>query len=364
MLSPVVVNIFSLLPLLFTIYLAKRHLSRAKENLYYIWTAFCVILLLFLEIVSFFLEGKLDTWAFVLHMLSYCLEFALTPVVPVLLLLYLGFSKYLLMKRTLLLLPLYLNLLLSTLSIQTGWYFMITQDNIYHRGPFFFFVTIVSAFYYLLAVIRVFVQRTTLCPSKVLISAVFLLPVIATGVQLATIEYSYIFSTMAIALLLYYVTMQECRFAYDLQTRVRNRIAFEQDLHTLENAKKDVAILMCDLNNLKQTNDTWGHQEGDSLLNTLAALLTTTFTQHGKVYRVGGDEFCVLIVLPNTVEILINQFRQALSDLNDNLVHAIDVAYGYAQSDIKHGISLSKAFHMADDAMYKHKALQKKQRLQ
>ncbi len=363
MLSPVVVNIFSLLPLLFTIYLAKRHIVRAPENRYYIGAAGIVIVLLLSEIANYFLSGKLQILAFVLHMLCYVLEFSLTPLVPVLLLLYLGFSKLTRKKLILFLIPLFSNIVLSTLSVQTGWLFSITEENLYTRGPFFFIITLVSAYYFLLVIARIFSQKNDLCPSRGLLSAVYTLPIAATVLQLVTFSYSYIFSTMAISLLLYYVIMQECRFAFDVQTKVRNRIAFEQDMHALQASKRDATIFMCDVNNLKQTNDSWGHQEGDASLSTLASLLNTTFLRYGKVYRIGGDEFCVLLPIQRDIGLLIEEFRKNLLSLNESLAHAIDVAYGFAQSDIAQGVSLTQAYNVADDAMYTHKASQKKQRL-
>jgi len=54
-------------------------------------------------------------------------------------------------------------------------------------------------------------------------------------------------------------------------------------------------ILTFDLNNLKQTNDSLGHEYGDKLIITFANLLAQTFSDYGTVGRTGGDEFVVLL---------------------------------------------------------------------
>ena len=54
-------------------------------------------------------------------------------------------------------------------------------------------------------------------------------------------------------------------------------------------------LVLCDLDGFKLYNDTFGHPEGDLLLCRLSAKLARTVAPHGTAYRLGGDEFCVLI---------------------------------------------------------------------
>jgi len=54
------------------------------------------------------------------------------------------------------------------------------------------------------------------------------------------------------------------------------------------------AVLLFDLNGFKGYNDTYGHPAGDALLARLGDRLATAVTAHGRAYRLGGDEFCVL----------------------------------------------------------------------
>ena len=54
------------------------------------------------------------------------------------------------------------------------------------------------------------------------------------------------------------------------------------------------AIAICDVNDVKEVNDTQGHQAGDEFIRAGCKIICDTFN-HGPVYRIGGDEFVVLL---------------------------------------------------------------------
>jgi diguanylate cyclase (GGDEF)-like protein len=56
----------------------------------------------------------------------------------------------------------------------------------------------------------------------------------------------------------------------------------------------EFALLMADINNLKVINDTYGHKEGDKYIQNCCKILCNTF-KHSAVFRIGGDEFVVLV---------------------------------------------------------------------
>ncbi len=86
---------------------------------------------------------------------------------------------------------------------------------------------------------------------------------------------------------------------HDLLTGVYNRTSFEKELRRWDNEKGlPLSLIMVDVNGLKLTNDMFGHSEGDRLLIGVAKILKDCCPIGGRVARVGGDEFCML--LPRT----------------------------------------------------------------
>ncbi|MEX2534626.1 MAG: tetratricopeptide repeat protein [Trueperaceae bacterium] len=92
--------------------------------------------------------------------------------------------------------------------------------------------------------------------------------------------------------------MKEMAFT-DPLTGLKNRRAFEADLEAeIMRAQRfgdRVAVLAIDLDALKQTNDTLGHEIGDELLREFGRAIEHHLTGLGRVYRVGGDEFSAIL---------------------------------------------------------------------
>src|SRR6185295_10431238 len=69
--------------------------------------------------------------------------------------------------------------------------------------------------------------------------------------------------------------------------------------HALRRAareRKPVAVLYCDLDNLKDVNDRYGHAVGDQLLADAAARFQDCIRAEDTVARIGGDEFAILLI--------------------------------------------------------------------
>lgn len=364
--SLIIVDIFSMVPLFFTIYLATRHLSGSRQNRYYILASYITLMLLAVEVLGYSMAGRVTACAIIIHLLSTALYYILIPAVSLIILWYLGYSEYGKTVKRLLYTPLALNAILTILSIQNGWFFSVNTSNEYIRGPFFYVTTCISYSYYILILIQLFRMRhTTIFPSKFLVALVYCLPIIATIVQFLYLEDSYITSSIATALLLYYLIVQEAKFDFDLPTKARNRIAFERMITIAEQRDQEMVFILFDMNNLKGINDTWGHHEGDHLLFSLAELLNKAFSPDGKVFRIGGDEFCVIHprAKKGKIQAKMEQFELKLLEANTKLAHPIDVAWGYAESSNDEGISIRDAFTLADKAMYRHKAMIKESEL-
>jgi diguanylate cyclase (GGDEF)-like protein len=83
---------------------------------------------------------------------------------------------------------------------------------------------------------------------------------------------------------------------HDTLTGLPNRRAFMTRLaRETATSGGDFALIVCDMDNLKDVNDTYGHEAGDVALRLLADALRTGLRRTDEAYRVGGDEFGVVL---------------------------------------------------------------------
>ena len=118
----------------------------------------------------------------------------------------------------------------------------------------------------------------------------------------------------------------------DRMTGINNRTAFEEQLQDIEDHAQDydnAALIFMDVDGLKNTNDLYGHNAGDELIISAALCIKNVFATYGKCYRIGGDEFCVLIFdsIENMDELL-KQMDQEIIKYNRNNRYYLSIARG------------------------------------
>lgn len=124
----------------------------------------------------------------------------------------------------------------------------------------------------------------------------------------------------------------------DPLTHLLNRRGFEVHLENLkkQNGEVPFGLVMLDMNGLKQTNDQFGHQAGDSALQLIAQKLREATRSYDVVARIGGDEFCVL--LPGASEAETREVAERLEvlvrgDLPVDGIHfALTTSIGWSHS--------------------------------
>ena len=116
------------------------------------------------------------------------------------------------------------------------------------------------------------------------------------------------------------------------------------------------AIVLADLNNLKYVNDTYGHKAGDEYIKAACKLIFDTFA-HSPVFRVGGDEFAVVMMGTDyeNRNALLQRIRDRVLE-NQRLQegHPV-VAVGIATYDRKMDKKVSEVYERADQEMYRNK---------
>ena len=154
---------------------------------------------------------------------------------------------------------------------------------------------------------------------------------------------------------------------HDAPTGLYNRAYFDEEMSRLAFSRQfPVSIIACDLDNLKQINDTLGHDAGDRAIKAAAKILAAVvFRKDDLVARIGGDEFAVILpsVDINENSSILERLEEAILDFNksdddDDLYRPISLSYGFAV--IPHGGSLIDGYKSADEQMYAHKMKKKK----
>lgn len=135
-----------------------------------------------------------------------------------------------------------------------------------------------------------------------------------------------------------------------------NRRAYEEDIANLS-MDNEFIYASVDVNGLKVINDSLGHAAGDELLCGAATCMKQCFHPYGKVYRVGGDEF--IIILPIDLaqfEAIKEQFDEIIKGWSGEQIKAISVSCGYVSSKESMWSSIKEIAHVADIRMYEEKA--------
>ena len=143
---------------------------------------------------------------------------------------------------------------------------------------------------------------------------------------------------------------------HDSLTGLYNRAYYEEELSRLFVKRNlPLSLILADINDLKLTNDAFGHLEGDKLLQEFASILQENCREDDIVARIGGDEFVLL--LPKTDEAatqhIITRINQAISKSSESKL-LLSVAMG-SMTTHQDSDDFTKLFTVAEDDMYKHK---------
>ena len=145
----------------------------------------------------------------------------------------------------------------------------------------------------------------------------------------------------------------------DALTGVKSRLAYldmEKKLNQeiLSGKEPEFALVYCDVNNLKEVNDTKGHNAGDQYLRKACQLICEIF-KHSPVFRIGGDEFVVILKgqdYESREQLLLKLRKHAVENRRSE---GVVVASGIAELHPRQDRTVSAVFERADAEMYKNK---------
>ncbi|MBM7579428.1 sensor domain-containing diguanylate cyclase [Jeotgalibacillus terrae] len=147
----------------------------------------------------------------------------------------------------------------------------------------------------------------------------------------------------------------EYQLHHDSLTDLYNRTYFKEIFELLDEEKSvSAGLLLCDLDQLKYTNDTFGHAAGDELIKKAADQLASCVEEPAIAARIGGDEFVVLLQDIHEADLTAQLARVRAGCKEAGIFLSIGAAYTASSNG-----QMKDLFSLADKNMYKDKELNK-----
>jgi diguanylate cyclase (GGDEF)-like protein len=142
----------------------------------------------------------------------------------------------------------------------------------------------------------------------------------------------------------------------DPLTRAGNRTALEDALRRVKSqytrAHIPATVIMLDLDNFKEINDTQGHTAGDQVLRRMSSLIQSRLRPTDKLFRFGGEEF--LVITENTS---INQAAYLAEDIRKMIEAERGLTISAGLAELRADESTDQLINRADRALYKAKSM-------
>ena len=267
------------------------------------------------------------------------------------------------------------NAVFQVVAAFTGWMIIIDAQNHYTHGPLYGIYIAVYMLVILLtgAEFRAYGSAYRK-QNKASLYSVLLLVVIGIALQeILGGEYrtAYIALTMGVALMFIhysefyqmtaqeYIQTQHMQLMKDAMSGVYSRYAYIKDLehYTAAGIPDHFTAFTIDINGLKETNDSIGHDAGDELISGAARCIEKVVKNAGHCYRTGGDEFVVLAQMPKEqAETVLADLAREAALWKGEKAGRLSFSAGFAAASDYPGLTAEALIKKADQAMYAEKA--------
>lgn len=147
-----------------------------------------------------------------------------------------------------------------------------------------------------------------------------------------------------------YINILICNSILDGLTGLLNQKSFKN-----YEPYKMCMIIIFDINDFKYINDNYGHQFGDNVIKKTSEILKETYGRFGKCFRIGGDEFAVILEEKILYMDLLNkQFIEAIQNSREEMPELPNISFGSSMY-IPNEVSFEEAVKYADIEMYQYK---------
>ena len=246
-----------------------------------------------LEVITVVVDGLPSGYRW-LNIVSNYLGFGLSPAVSVCLVYVLDRKTALRRKIRIAVCCEIAYLMFLLVSVPYGMVFSVSVDNMYSRGPHFYIYVIMyfGAILYL-SISTIITAREFQNRSKLLIYPLFLFVMAETIIQVVLPKLHVTWLCVTLLSVLYFIYCSEMWNQLDALTGLLNQNSYLN--RTAEMRRSGGVLVVFDVDDFKQINDRYGHLQGDVCLAEIADCIKKAYARCGYCYRIGGDEFCVLL---------------------------------------------------------------------
>ena len=296
------------------------------------------------ELLTIFLNGSAEEFKSI-HFFANYAGFLLTPILIVLFATSVG--RFVHLKEALIGIGAYF--VVFNVLIAAGKLFFIDAQNVYHRESLFFVYVIA----YLLATTYLLYETVRYSKNGFLYHQIFayLLSVfflVSCCFQVFKPEVYTTRISVTLCLCLYYTYNISLTDLFDKLTGLLCQSSY---LKRIEELKVGQTVVIIDIDDFKKINDNFGHQCGDRCLKIIAKAIKSAFENYGQCYRIGGDEFAVILKNNAKTENLIEQCERNVADRTKKFVCSVSVSIGYCKYEHS-GDSYETVLQCADWNMY------------
>lgn len=357
--------LFMLLILLATIIIKKEDFKYSSRLLKTVIIMTSVILVI--EILSWAWNEIDETYARILNYIFNMLFFMSGPVIVGIFSSYVDYmnfkDKKRLKRRWYYMQLVIFFAVLTIINFFTPIVFSISPENVYARESFMN-VAFASVFLLILYMIFITFKNRHHLEKEVFFSVlvISLIPLIGGILQMIFYGLLIMWAFVGLAVVVAYIYTETVSNTKDYLTKLYTRLIMHEYLDRMLEINAEITLVLIDLDDFKDINDTYGHKEGDRVLVEFSNLLRQAVPEESMISRLGGDEFLVVIrsIGKKYLESFLIKLAEETAEHNRRQDKTeIRYSIGFSKREKGSTESIDDLFVQCDKAMYKEKALHK-----
>lgn len=291
--------------------ITNRNIS-SKKRRYFIWLYTLMFITTSCESIGTMASGIVGFSIIIL--IAKFLEFSITPYLPIIcsLIFQTKSLKKCNSKYAIIFGLLFAHILIEGFSLKYGLIFYVNDRGVYCRGNLYwiyvlsFIITALYLFYSVFKFSQYYQNRNVTFLSSIM---TFIIVGVSLQFILANIKVTWL--TISIASIFMYIYYTNMSIYTDSLTSLLNQRSYK---HQLEIISDTTMVVLMDVNDFKGINDNYGHCFGDTVLKYIGTTMKEIYHKYGYCYRIGGDEFCILLNNYDNLQKLNDEFIEKLSE--------------------------------------------------